>query len=324
MRVVRLVEIMLGLVFVASAALKALDVPSFAIQVSYYGILKDPLWVRLAALSTVGFEGLIGAALLTGFRLRGLSWAATLAMLVVFTILIAYAWVYKNLQDCGCFGKYLKLTPGVSIVKNGVMLGFVCAAWIANGWSEKRLAPGTWVSPGWRYVRTFLAALVIVVLVGVVAYANSWEDLFGKAGRPGGRTGTRDPDRPFAQFVFDLDDNHWDLGRGEYLVAMLSTTCDQCRAAVETLNELILIPQMPPLIALMLGEENDLEDFRAVTQPEFPTTLIDPLVFLQLIGVEPPRLIYVLDGRQVLCWDEELPAIPEIVSALEASGGWRP
>jgi hypothetical protein len=103
---------------------------------------------------------------------------------------------------------------------------------------------------------------------------------------------------PLASYSFEFEGQTIDLGTGEYLVAMLSATCEHCQAAVEVLNTLASQPGAPRIVALMLGNEQEMDEFRTVTSPEFPNHAIDALQFMNLIGNEPPRFYIVRDGKE--------------------------
>ncbi|HPS00953.1 MAG TPA: hypothetical protein PLA90_05365 [Candidatus Sumerlaeota bacterium] len=119
----------IGCVFLLSAFLKALSFEEFAIQVSYYGIVRTPWVVIGIALGAVALETGLGVGLITGRNRARRLLPVVAGLLVLFSFLIAYAWAFQGLKDCGCFGKYLKMTPGVSILKNGVLLVLVGIAW---------------------------------------------------------------------------------------------------------------------------------------------------------------------------------------------------
>ena len=115
-------ERLVGFLFVAAAALKALDTTSFAVQISYYGVVRDPMLVKGIAITTVIVETILGVFLLLRIRLKGLVYPIVFALLLGFSGLIVYAWVFHGLEDCGCFGKYIATSPAVSILKNVLMM----------------------------------------------------------------------------------------------------------------------------------------------------------------------------------------------------------
>jgi len=316
----RWIEVFLGLTFILSAVLKAVDIAGFAVQVSYFGIVREPMLVRFVAFSTVLVETAIGIALLVGWKLQEWALRAVFALLVGFTVLILYAWAFKGLEDCGCFGSFVKLTPAMSVLKNLVMMAFVAVAWI--GYRKARIESVVH-TPEPRYVwfvRAISAAACCLLVLASLAYGYLQQE---NGSIP--RTITSQPydkDRPFAQFRFEHEGFDWDLGVGEYFVALLSDTCEHCAAAGEEMNEMLMsLPGMPPIVALVLGTENSLQQFREHVDPQYPTILIEPLRFGQLLddAVAPPRFFYVRDGKGLRHWDEELPEETELRELMAES-----
>lgn len=123
-----LIRVLLGLLFLVSALLKVLDFSAFAEQVSYYGIVQEDTSLQVVAGATIALEVILGAALLAGWHARFVL-AVTALVLVVFTGLIAYAWAFNDLEECGCFGSFLAVSPAMSIAKNVVLLLLLPFAW---------------------------------------------------------------------------------------------------------------------------------------------------------------------------------------------------
>jgi uncharacterized membrane protein YphA (DoxX/SURF4 family) len=308
MRYARWLEILLGLVFIGAVIPKALDLPSFAVQIRFYGVIDKMLLLRMAACCTIVVETGLGIALLAGTRRQGLVLGATCVMLVGFTGLIWYAWVYNGLEDCGCFGSAIPMPPGRSIVKNLVMLAVAAAIW----WLRRK-PEGEEVKPArWGNAQTGIAACSVALVLAATAFGENK----GFFKRP-----DVDEQRPFAQFQFDFEGEHWDLGQGEYLVALLSTDCEHCQAAAEALNEVVYVGGLPQVIGLMWGEdEAEHEDYRMLTDAEFPSILIDTLVFFDFVpkDTEPPRFFYIRDGRAVRVLDVEEPTTDGLLEFLLA------
>jgi len=294
-------ETVLGLVFLAGAILKALDINLFVVQVSYYGVVTQPALLSLSAVGTLWVETALGTALILRFRARRWTYVALWALLGVFTILIAHGWIFHDLDDCGCFGP-IEMSPAVSVAKNVVLALLGVCAWLAAGVGQReQTAP-------------FSRAVVCVAVASAIT-------LYGWGRLEAGIEPEDSEARPFAQFVFEADGQQWDLGVGEYLVAMLSMTCEHCMESVEVLNQLAQIPEFPVIVGLCYDEqEGELDEFRDLTRPEFPLHSLRDRVraFFSLTGDVPPRFIYVRDGRQVMFWDDFLPAPDEILK-LNAS-----
>lgn len=303
MRHIHWLEKIVGALFIFAAVFKALDLSAFAAQINYYGVLEDLDWIRCAAVGSLVVETLLGIVLLVGLRFRGLTFWATLLMLIGFTGLILYGWLFNNLADCGCFGKIIKMGPKTSIAKNFIMMAMLIASWLA----ARKTHPAA--QPSARHVTVKLGACVASLLaVGLAVAFGANANFFNPP--------VVEQNRPFAQFKFEFEGQQYDLGQEGYLVCMLSADCDHCQGAVAALNEIAVSPGFPPVVGLMLGDEEQLERFRLLTDPQFPTVLIDSLVFTTLVGDFPPRFYLVREGVPLRFVDILDPAFEDIVAFI--------
>lgn len=308
----RALEILIGLYLVVGALPKGLNINHFAVQMSAYKVLPDPSWLPSAALATLLLEMFLGMSMLLGLRFRGLVLALYQGMLMFFSGLILYAWLVHGLEDCGCF-PLLKMTPEVSLVKNGILFLLGChQAWVFRPWQN---SPSGWVSSG-LYPR---AAILLLASVGVTAYAATRVEQVAtplETSSPANHSGQ---ERPYAKFVIPAPEGERRLGEGTHLVAMLSMTCEECMAKVPELNALSMTPGMPPLSALCYEERpGAMADFKAMTGPLFPLLSLgdQPLVYYTLRGQDPFRLSLVRDGLAVRHWDGTVPSPEEIMAAM--------
>ena len=109
-RVVLVVRVLVGLVFVVSALMKAAEITAFATLISMYGIVKEPGAVLTLASVIVLAEAALGGLALAGIRWRGATQGLILLMLAGFTAVFAYGLIARGITDCGCFGSKLVLT----------------------------------------------------------------------------------------------------------------------------------------------------------------------------------------------------------------------
>jgi len=292
-------ERILGIVFLASAVLKALDMNAFAVQSTAYHVLEDMSAIQSVSWVVLAVEALLGIALLVSFRPRWVTHGGTLGLLAVFTALIGYAWAFHDLEDCGCLGKYVTMGPGLSLTKNAVMMLMSAIAWIK--------APEEAATEAARKPRWALAALAAAAVLSAGFY--------GEISKETGKTGSEQvsADAPFSRFVFESGGETYDLGQGEYFVAFFSATCDHCQSQAPELNEFTLFPELPRVVALMLGGEEEIEEFDLITAPEYLLEPIDELVFFDfLVGKAPPSYYYIRDGVSIHSWDEDAPTIEEL------------
>ena len=137
-------RIFMGLLFIFSSYVKAVDPYGFSIKLEEYLVsfgldFFTPLTMFLA-ISAITAEFFIGVALLFNFQMRLTSWLLLLFMLFFFflTFWLAYATdivnifnslFHKNNQifvvtDCGCFGDFIKLTNKQTFYKNVFFMVF--------------------------------------------------------------------------------------------------------------------------------------------------------------------------------------------------------
>lgn len=293
----RPIEIFAGLVLIASAAIKGYELSLFMTQIAGYRILPAGLEGSMAV-AIVLVETALGLALIAGFERRGVPHMATILLLAVFSGVFIYGLAARGIKECGCFGDFLELPPAVTFAKNIVLIGMLAAAFAARHRSPRMKVAQSSLIP---------ACVLAVAALGSFV-AGIGQHIRDEAAKQAVVSGPVDPERPYARFVFGADGRAFDLGKGQYLVVWLSTTCPECRKAVGALGELKeLIPNLPPVVGLCLGSRSQLEKFRAETKPSFPTVLVPTRAFMEFVDVDPPRYALIRDGQGVAQWDEQLP-----------------
>lgn len=124
---VYLCRILLGVVFLVSGFVKAIDPQGMAIKLNAYlshwdfDLMAHTLLPALFAVALACVEFMLGIYLLLGIRRKSTSIFTFLLMLVM-TALTVYIYVYNPVSDCGCFGDAVKLTNGETLAKNIVLL----------------------------------------------------------------------------------------------------------------------------------------------------------------------------------------------------------
>ncbi len=300
----RVVEVVAGLVLLASAVLKALDFSNFILQIALYRLLPgggEPA----AALAILMAEWFLGAWLVAG---RGRPWphALTIALLAFFSAVYAWGLRARGIEDCGCFGTAISLPPQVTFAKNALLAGLLLAAAVVR-----------WRRPARRNL-VWLGLAVVLAVAVLATIAFGWTShRREQAALEAVAAGPLDPERPYARFVFDVDGRPWDLGRGDYLVVWLSTWCDECLAIIQPIKDLReLIPDLPPVVGLCLGDEASLAEMRAATEPDFPLVRVPARIFIDQVEVEPPRFVLVREGRPLAHWDGDLPNPMQLVEKM--------
>lgn len=294
------IERIVGVFLLVSAGLKALDLGAFELQIGYYGIIEDPGAIAAAARAVVGVEAILGALLLAGARLAGAVIAATLILLLGFSSLVVYGWAFQELDECGCFGAYVEMTPAVTLSKNVILMGALGFA----GWSGRRARlAGNALAAGFAKPAAAAAGLALLA----VAAAGFHDPHAGVGGA----------ERPFAGVTYATEAGEEDLGEGTHFIAFYSATCEHCMAEAPELNDLVLdAPDMPAAAAFIYGEEDEIDIFEMITMPLFPLQSVEAPFFARHVGTAPPRYYLIHEGRPLESWEDSLPGWDAIEAAL--------
>ncbi len=132
-QVVNIVRILVGVLFIFSGLVKAIDPLGLAYKMQEFfdvwaaeGIMKGMmLWLNEQALMfsilMITLEVVLGIALLLGWRTKLVSWLLLLLMLL-FTFLTSYVLFSGKIRACGCFGDCIPITPIQTFTKDIILL----------------------------------------------------------------------------------------------------------------------------------------------------------------------------------------------------------
>lgn len=119
-----------GALFVYAGWLKARDPGVFLIGIRNYQMLGDP-YAAWLALILPWLEIFAGLAVITGWLRQG-GLLILNGMLVVFAIVLGYAW-FRGLDiDCGCFGGSGKTTLAEGLIRDLALLALGAWLWRMN------------------------------------------------------------------------------------------------------------------------------------------------------------------------------------------------
>ena len=122
-RIDRVLELALGLTFVAAGILKVLDPAEFALTIASLRLLP-PLLVGAAAILLPWIEIVSGVAVVATRRYRDAATGLILALLAVFTLILVVGLARGTAGNCGCFGKGIGFLnrPDVGLARNGLLI----------------------------------------------------------------------------------------------------------------------------------------------------------------------------------------------------------
>jgi len=271
-----------GLIFLATAALKALDSAKFATQLRRYRLFP-PAWSPVAAIAGAAIEAGLGAALVVALSPVAMPVAAV--VLVALAALTWWATSTGRVEDCGCYGGLVLLTPAQSLALDAVYLALLAAAWITR-------------SPSTPSLQTWQIALVLaaVAAAAVAAFASRRAPLVDlallRAGRRWRGSWLRDERR--------------DLTTGSHFVVFLSRECPYCKRWVPLLNVIEVAPELPSVIGVMSLRDEQLDGFLQEHLIRFPIAHM-PQSRVSLLVDAYPTAALVENGAIVGKWVGEMP-----------------
>ena len=319
-------EIAVGFAYLLAAGLKAWNFNLFIGQILAYQIFTSTGALTAVAFTTLALETFLGVAMVLGSPWRKAVLGAGFGMLLFFTALILYAWQVHDLKDCGCFGK-VSMTPPQAIAKNLVFMALTALAWYGLVGRADTVGQLSYLR-----VRKFAPPVLALVLClsvipqlgGTIITDNEVPVAVGDTKVPAGAEPSPESAGPFAGYriVPEFGDT-LDLSQGEYLVALLSMTCEHCMATVPEINAFTYEGTLPPVVALCLEpEKGSLKEFQGMTGPEFPMHSVgdNMLAWAKLCIDPPPQLCYVRDGVALKVWKDVMPSLHELLEGIAAAG----
>lgn len=315
-------EIAVGSAYLLAAGLKAQNINLFIGQILAYQVFSSGGALTTVAFATLALETVLGVSMVLGSPRRKLVLATGMAMLLFFTLLIAYAWQFHGLKDCGCFGK-VSMTPVQAILKNLAFMVLTGLAW--NGLVRREGGEISMSYPLMRQLLPIFAALSLCLAVTPQIGGKSLEltPLSAIPGTDGAPAATAEVG-PFSGYrIIPEFGDPIDLSQGEYLVALLSMTCEHCMATVPEINEYTYESALPTLVAICVEpDEGSMQEFQSLTGPLFPMYSIgnDMLTWAKLCDGLPPQLLLVRNGIPVQTWKDVMPTIPELLDAIGQGG----
>ncbi|HPQ15235.1 MAG TPA: hypothetical protein PLP04_08400, partial [Bryobacteraceae bacterium] len=286
---------LVGLVFLGTGTIKALDSRQFIRQVAEYGFLPHR-WTRNASLAFIAFEGFAGVALIV--QLAPAVPLLVAALLVAMAALTIWGTASGRVEDCGCYGGLLHLRPWQSVALDAVYVALALAGWRLAGGGFLPGAP----PPAWKWVAAFAAA----TLAGAVAWRSykkgpimafellkpgrRWKANWLKAGAPS-------------------------LEKGSHFVVLLSRQCSYCKRWVPLLNVIHVEDKFPSVLGLLAVSDPELEGFLGEHMIRFPVTTVSKGLMNLMTDAFPTALL-IEDGVIWNKWKGEMP--PEYLERIRS------
>jgi hypothetical protein len=294
----RLLAAVIGIVLLTAAILKAYNIELFIREIRDYQIITDRLMLILGAWGLIIAEFILGTSLLIYYRPR-ITIPLTLSLFVIFLGAVTWALFTGVTEDCGCFGSWVKRSPGGAIIEDLVMVAILILSWPGQNYRVMKSS------------RTKPLIIVIALIAGIVlpiSFGAPVKELMGISDGQGAAK-----ENLFT--VQGLDGV--DLKNGFFIFVLIGTDCTHCRDSVQDFNQIARKTDLPKIIALSADSEEQRNSFVKELKPVFPVMGISEDDFYRLLGTGlTPRSILVVRGHVLKMWEEEVPGVDGIKQAL--------
>ena len=277
-----MLKVLLGLVFIASAILKIVDMDRFEIYIYSYHFFSLN-FSFLVARAAIILELVLGIGLVSN-TLHKLYWWGSMAMLFGYTLLLIYALIIGRTDNCHCFGDFLQFDPKQSLIKNGVlMLLFLLIYWV-----EERKTP-------YRWLILFLAIVVSTIGVFVASPPDNYTPAYA-------------PEQNLQIELFNemLDDAPLDnlhLKEGKQVVCIFSTGCEYCQMSARKLSLMQQFYGFPTdrITYVFMGSEEGITKFYERSESAHYRDVLYPDVvrLLKSVNGNLPVIVLLEDGAVV-------------------------
>lgn len=268
-------RILLAAVFFASAYTKLIAPGILEIIIVDQGLAATRGLASVLVRILIGAEFALGLLLLQKYYLKKIILPAVILFLAGFTLYLLYiAVILKEIQNCGCFGAVLQMSPIESIFKNILLLIIALFVYKNTKPENKRIIIPLFL---------FIISIPIVFLLSPIKDAK---------------------DFTFGKYTNFTGAGRVDLAEGEKLILLMTLDCDHCRQTAKDIVALKEKYDLPDTYALFFQEGDvTVDSFKAATGFSPPYKILEGLEFFELIGMNPPRCYRVKDGKVLEFWD---------------------
>lgn len=305
------IRCLLGALFIATAVLKLLSIDNFEIYIYSFELFSFAMSAVVARLVIMA-EIVLGLLLISKVYYK-LTWWLTFAMLLGFTLFLAYVAAFRQDSNCHCFGDFVELDPLASIGKNVVtllLLFFIRKEGDAS-LSAKRKKVSAVIICGVAAIVTFAVFPPDALYNKFVSKHDHFnEHVFQKARQDSSLMTTLDSVRwieaedtvLFATQLADLQ-----IDSGNYLVGVMASGCKYCKLGSRKVNTIFKRNDISPSkfkIFVWTNGTPMLASFLKETETyPYEVRVISPYLAVDLVDGRFPTFALMQNGKVVRAFD---------------------
>ncbi len=275
-------KVLLGLLFIASAILKLVDMDKFEIYIYSYHFFSLNASFIVARLAII-LELVLGIGLIS-HCLHKLIWWGSMAMLGGYTLLLIYALTLGRTDSCHCFGDFLQLDPKQSLIKNGVLMLLFLLIYRMESWKT----PFRWLILCLAVMASSIAVFVISPPDNLTSNSNPEQNLHTEF---------------FNEMLDDAPLDALNLREGKQVICFFSTSCEMCQMAAHKLSLMQQFYGFPKenITYLFMGNEEGIAGFYDQSESAHYRDVLysDVTRLLKAVNGNLPVIVFLEDGEVV-------------------------
>ena len=255
---------LVGLVFLLSGLLKAIDTAAFADLMSEYGAT----WFGFVAPLIIFIEIFLGIMLVFDFYAKPISWGTAIFLLVVSSIYL-YGVTARGITNCGCFGpiSWLNSKPWLTFMRNGVLLGMLVPTLIKP--QEK--------SPAITIPSVIFMAVIAVVVMFMCGFSMHGARCLQKQNT---FQAIALAESPLSEYITTHPDS-------TYLIFAFSYSCPYCQNSIGNVNQYVPMGMADRVVGLAVEDSVARERFEHLFETDFEIREISAMQMYRLSNTMP-------------------------------------
>ncbi len=282
------IRILIGIIFIVSGIIKLYPVETF--ELTFIDLhLANWTTAPFIARFFIGFEIILGVLLASGIRLKRII-SLSVITLILFSVYIILLWFDRgNDVNCGCFGNYLYLPPGESLLKN-ITLIFLLFLVLKNTHLQKT----THLKPLWLILSIIILAGLPFILNPVYLYASSPED-----------ENVHIPLKTELIAPLLIENDTINLTKGKHLLLLASATCTHCKTMAYKLDIFKKTENLQNIYIVFKGkpDSTEIEQFFKDSNSSLPYTYLNDYYIFDITRGIFPSIILINNGYIVKYWN---------------------
>ena len=256
-----------GGVFIIAAILKLISIDEFEVYIYSFDILNFILTTFVSRIIIIG-EFILGLFLILKINYRFV-WKTSLIILILFTLFLTYAAIFRQDSNCHCFGDLIELNPLESIVKNLILILLL----LLSQQSEFRVQSSEFRVHRPKFIA--LSSSFLVLLVFIISPPDSIYKMIYSTEKEVSSIDLHESFDEVLKIDFKEDEIAFDSissfdVKEKQLIAVVSSGCKYCKLGLKKLSLMMKNGGISPddVDIFIWGSPDGIIDFRSETMTE--------------------------------------------------------